>query len=338
MIEKEGSVRIDLIGGTLDIHPINLILKNAVTINLATSIKAKVSVEELDIDGVEIYSSDFELQKTYSFSEFNEENFSTDHFGSLKFLCRIISEFKLNQGAKIILSSGSPPGAGLGGSSTIGLTLYKALCEFTKKDCEAINAINVVKDIEATILDSGMTGYQDYYPAMMGGILALHPRFGKVEVEQLYSPELKKYIEEHVTLIYSGKTRFSGINNWEIYKSFFDKDPHIRKGLATIAELSHSALEAIRKKNFSLLTGIVSQEGEERKKLFPDIVPEDMEKFFLDLKMDIPHLGMKICGAGGGGCFLLLHQPSDREELDSLIKEMDSSFRKIDFKIASGVL
>ena len=46
MVDKhssyEGSVRVDLLGGTLDLNPINLILPNVVTLNLATSLKAKV--------------------------------------------------------------------------------------------------------------------------------------------------------------------------------------------------------------------------------------------------------------------------------------------------------
>ncbi len=333
MIEKTGSVRIDLIGGTLDIHPINLILRNAVTINFATSIVAKVQIEEIDFDGVEIFSTDFEVQKKYTFSEFNDENYFSDHFGNFLFLARIIGYFNHTRGLKITLSSGSPPGAGLGGSSTMGLTLFRALCEFTHSFCDDDHSIEVVKDIEAAVLDSGMTGYQDYYPAAKGGVLALHPGVGKIEVEQLYSPELKKYIEEHMTLMYSGKTRFSGINNWEVYKEFFDKKKSIREGLAKIAELSHEAYNVIRAKNFSKLNHLISLEGEERKKLFPNIVTEEIDDFFLALRKHIPHLGMKVCGAGGGGCFILLHQPNDRDLLKSLLAKSEDGFRELEFRV-----
>ena len=46
----EGSVRVDLLGGTLDLVPINLILPNVVTLNLATSLKAKVTISPIDFD------------------------------------------------------------------------------------------------------------------------------------------------------------------------------------------------------------------------------------------------------------------------------------------------
>lgn len=337
MIEKEGSVRIDLVGGTLDIFPINLILRNAITLNFATDIKSKVQIEEAEIDGVEIISNDLEIQRIFEFSEFNNDNYYSDHFGPLLFLARIIGRFKFNQGLKISLSSGSPPGAGLGGSSTLGLTLFRALCEFTHSFCDDEASIEIVKDIEASILDSGMTGYQDYYPAAKGGILALKPGFGKVHVEQLYSPELKKFIEEHITLIYSGKTRHSGINNWEVYKEFFDKKVSIREGLNTIAKISHEAYEMIKSRNFSKLNYLISLEGEERKKLFPGIVTDEIAEFFHELKAKIPHLGMKVCGAGGGGCFILLHQPSDRDYLEALMKDINRGFRIMDFKVERNI-
>ena len=50
----EGSVRVDLLGGTLDLVPINLILPDVVTLNLATSLKAKAVITSTDFDGVEI--------------------------------------------------------------------------------------------------------------------------------------------------------------------------------------------------------------------------------------------------------------------------------------------
>ena len=36
--------------------------------------------------------------------------------------------------------------------------------------------IEIVGNIEAKSLDCGPTGYQDYYPALYGGVLALIPK------------------------------------------------------------------------------------------------------------------------------------------------------------------
>lgn len=336
-LEKERSVRIDIVGGTLDISPLNLLIPGAITLNLATSIKAKVNISDTDFEGVVLKSTDYELQRKFKFDEFNDENFSTDHFGKLDFLARVIHLFKPTKGLEVEISSGSPPGGGLGGSSTIGITLYLALCDFFEKEEDPELALKKVKDVEAIILKSGPTGYQDYYPALYGGILALHPKPGSIEVEQLYSPELKKYVEEHFTLIYSGETRLSGLNNWEIYKAYFNKDKKTIKSLEDIADLSRQTYDAIKRKNFSLLTNLISQEGEERKRMHPDIITESMDNFYQSLKKEVPHIGMKACGAGGGGCYLLLHQPSDMQMVEDFVKGKDSQIQKLKFTVEKPI-
>ena len=63
----KGSVRVDLLGGTLDLNPINLILDNVVTLNVATSLKAEVTIEESQKEGIEIESKDY--QSTHYFSK-----------------------------------------------------------------------------------------------------------------------------------------------------------------------------------------------------------------------------------------------------------------------------
>ena len=109
----------DLLGGTLDIAPINLIIPNSCTINLATSLETKVQLENIDFQGVEVVSLDYDQTKRFSEEDFKSENWE-ETFGPLIFVARILDYFKVYSGLKIQISSGSPPGAGLGGSSTMG--------------------------------------------------------------------------------------------------------------------------------------------------------------------------------------------------------------------------
>lgn len=44
-VTSQGSVRVDLVGGTLDIEPINLIIKNVITLNVATGLKCPCETE-----------------------------------------------------------------------------------------------------------------------------------------------------------------------------------------------------------------------------------------------------------------------------------------------------
>jgi len=321
MINQKGSVRVDLLGGTLDLNPINLILPNVVTLNLATSLRADVTLEKGDENTIEIISKDYDSHNVFKSSEFTKENIYGNHFDKLTFLIQILDVFKIHGGLKITLQSGSPAGAGLGGSSAMGVTFYAALCKHVNKELDREEAIKIVNSIEGRILDSGPAGYQDYYPALFGGVLGLVPGAGHVEVDQLFTPELKTYLEKNITLVYSGEQRLSGINNWEVYKAFFDKEEHVRSGLEEIARLSQEAYQSIKKSEFENLVSLIAKEGEKRKELFPGIVTPSMEGLLSKVKESCPEAGLKACGAGGGGCFLITHHSTESNTVKSIVKE-----------------
>jgi D-glycero-alpha-D-manno-heptose-7-phosphate kinase len=328
-IEHTGSVRVDLLGGTLDIPPIHLTLPNVVTINLATSLKARVKVKSRNDDMIEVRSLDYDRVDLFSLLDLTSEKVLGDHFGKLNFVMQILFHFNPTKGLEIELSSGSPPGAGLGGSSSMGVTLFSALCQYYKIPLHKERAISIVRDIEARVLDCGPTGYQDYYPAMYGGVLALKAEVGGVSAQQFYSSELKEVLENSLTLVYSGETRLSGINNWEVFKGFVDKKKGVREGLTKISNLSHKAYEALAKKDYSTLISLIAQEGSEREKLFTNIVTPSMNDLRLKIASKVPELGMKICGAGGGGCFLLIHSAKYKDLVRSLVNE--NGMKVLDF-------
>ncbi len=317
-VTSSGSVRVDLVGGTLDIEPINLILENVITLNVATSLKANVELIKTDFDGVEIHSEDYGKIYSWKSSELTTHNILyTDMFKEMSFILQILVLFKINSHLRINLTSGAPAGSGLGGSSAMGVTLYKALCAFTNTDFDVTTAVQRVKGVESRILNQGVAGFQDYYPALTGGILGIVGREGYIEVEQLYTPELKAYLEKHLTLIYSGQSRASGINNWEVYKGFFDKKSEIISGLKTIAEISYQTYLAIKDKRYEEVAPLIAREGVAREDLFPGIATEKIKDFVKEVKLESDVFGTKMCGAGGGGCFLLIHNGESHELIAS---------------------
>jgi len=333
---EEGSVRVDLLGGTLDLDPINLILPKVVTLNVATTLKSKVKISERDDKNVSILSHDYKSETTFSKSDFNFENiYINKYFKELTFVVQILDLFGVDEAITLELSSGAPAGSGLGGSSTMGVVLYKALSEFLGRKFDRQEAISKIRAIEGRILNRGLAGYQDYYPALYGGVLALIPHPGEVEIKQLYDDQLKKFLETHITLVFSGVGRFSGINNWEVYKAFFDGDQKVRQGLAQIALLSHEAYESILTKNFNHLLNLISVEGMEREKLFPNIVAPLIQTMFKEVKKDVLNAGLKVCGAGGGGCFILVHNPEDKEIIRKTINKYKMT--ELEFQICPPI-
>ncbi len=321
-----GSVRVDLLGGTLDLNPINMVLPNVVTLNLATTLKAKVEIEDLEeVDTIEIDSKDYHSKHTFKKSDLIEDRFHSNFFGPLTFVLLIINLFDFKMGLRVTLSSDAPTGSGLGGSSAMGVSLYKALCQHLGLKLDKEKAIRIVNNIEGRILDSGPAGYQDYYPALYGGVLALLPKLKHIEVQQLYTKKLAKVFNDNISLIYSGESRHSGINNWEVYKSFFNKEEKTRRGLLEIAKLSYGAYQALIKEEYDQLLDYIKKEGRERVKLFPGIMSPKMNLLYNELKQSYPNIGLKVCGAGGGGCFLLIHEGVSLTMIEKEVTKLDMS-------------
>ncbi len=329
-----GSVRVDLVGGTLDLEPINLILPNVVTMNVATSLKANVVLNKTNIEEVLIISKDYNKSYSFNKNDFTKEKlFQSNHFKEMTFICQILDLFKIHSNIEIELSSGAPAGSGLGGSSAMGVTLYKALCDFTQTQLDIKEAVLKVKGCESRILNQGVPGYQDYFPALMGGVLGLKGVPGDILCEQLYSNELKEYLEDHITLVYSGISRDSGINNWDVYKSFFDKKEGIRDSMNEIARISYEAYLALKENNFPKLVQLIGEEGQSREKLAAGITPYEIKELFVTLMHEVNNVGIKMCGAGGGGCFILTHNKEDAESISKLVKE--ANMQVLDFSIES---
>jgi D-glycero-alpha-D-manno-heptose-7-phosphate kinase len=331
-VTREGSVRVDLLGGTIDLPPIHLVLENVVTLNVATSLKARATVSSTKKSGVTLSSLDYKKKIHLSKRDILSGEAAKKHKG-LAFVIHLIASAGVSDRAMIEISSNAPAGSGLGGSSAMGVTLYAALMDFLKIRKTREEIIRIVNALEGKILNAGMPGYQDYYPALFGGVLGLVAKPDHIEVRQLFSRDLKDFLERHLTLVYSGQTRHSGINNWEVYKAFFDGNKSVRAGLAEIARLSCEAYKLIESGKFknSKLLNLISREGLVREKLFPAIVTKDMKKLLQTLKRKTKRIGLKVCGAGGGGCFILIHESCDREMIESAV--LTAKMRVLPFDI-----
>ncbi len=216
-----------------------------------------------------------------------------------------------NFGLEITINGDFKVGSGLAGSSALAIAFLKALVVFFKKNIEMIQ---VAQSIEVRILQQGVAGFQDYYPAYYGGFLALKPSYGLIQREQLYTQGLIHFLKKNIVLAFSGVQRKSGAENWKIYKAFFDGDKKIRKALEKLAEISVEGYEALKKKNYSLFLEKVFEDGFLRKKTFLGFEPENITPLRKKIK------DVKFCGAGGGGYFIASSQMRQSIYQDQIVE------------------
>ena len=85
----------------------------------------------------------------------------------------LLQFFAPREGLLIETDSESPAGAGISGSSALMIAATSALARFTERNLTLEQMRVIAQNVEAQII-AVPTGCQDYYPALYGGVSAIH--------------------------------------------------------------------------------------------------------------------------------------------------------------------
>lgn len=300
--------RVDLAGGTLDLWPLHFFIGGAVTVNVAIDIYTSAEITPLNDGKIELVSEDLNLSKTYK----NLEECLNDSDPKLHLLQVQMKYWKPKGGFKLVTKSMSPVGGGLGGSSSLTISLLKAFNLFAKNsELEVHKTVQVAHNLEAEVLNTP-TGTQDYYPAFTGGINILKYSYGGIELEVLDAQTAE--LEKHFLLVNTGKAHHSGLNNFEVMKKAIAKDPQVMKALRDLKVVAEETAEACRKAQWQLLPELFKREYQSRILLAKEFSSPEIEKL-AEVSLQAGAEAVKICGAGGGGCVLVWAKPSHRERV-----------------------
>ncbi|MGE0454147.1 MAG: hypothetical protein AB7O37_17480 [Vicinamibacteria bacterium] len=300
-VEASAPTRIDLAGGTLDIWPLYLFHPGAVTLNVAIDRRAFCRVET-GVDGVSIESKDT-LQKA--------SGRDVDEIiggGALALVAYILRALAVETGVKVVTQSRVPAGSGLGGSSALAVTIAAAVSKAVGRPLDKDALWPVVRDAEAQCIGVP-TGIQDYLAAIHGGVLGVHLEPGAVRVERL--PVDPAAVEESLLLVDAGATRFSGINNWDVFKGQIDGRPGVRESLASIVSVAKRTRQALAERRLGDVAGLIAEEWEARKRLAPGVTSPEIDS----IAAAALEAGgaAKVCGAGGGGMVACWGTPGPRD-------------------------
>ncbi len=176
---------------------------------------------------------------------------------------------------------------------------------------EGEDLVPLVRDLETRLIGIP-AGIQDYYPPIFGGLASLRLEPGRIVRQQLSLP--LQELARHLVIHYSGISHFSGTNNWEIYKRFLDGDTRVRDGLARIASTANKMEQAFESHDLVLVGELLAEEWENRKALIDEVSTPEIDRI-IELAMSSGAIGAKVCGAGGGGCVVMIVDPERRDEV-----------------------
>jgi D-glycero-alpha-D-manno-heptose-7-phosphate kinase len=322
-IEARAPTRIDLAGGTIDIWPLYLLHDGAVTVNAAIDLMATAIVERHAGPEVEIES----LDRGSRFSVASRQRLAAaiaEAPPELEFVVRLAAHYlaassragtESSGGCRIITSCRAPAGSGLGGSSALGIALASALQRHTGTRFSSERLLAVTRAIETQTLRIP-TGEQDYHPALHGGPLALHYTVEGTRVERLAVDAAA--LRERLVLLYTGKSRSSGLSNWDMLKRHLDGDAQVRAAMDGVIRATRDLRAALLAGDFDGVGPALASEWAARKQLSPAVTDPIIDDL-IDTGIGAGALAGKVCGAGGGGCVVLWTRAGRRDEVTSAI-------------------
>lgn len=315
IIEAKAPTRVDLAGSTLDIWPLYLFHPGAATVNVAISRYASCTMEAHVRGDRRIHLISRDTKRKESFASFAAMEGEKRY--QLPLLAEIAKFFRPVGGFTLTTDSEAPTGAGIGGSSAMAVAICAALDRYTGAGRSKEDWIHISRDAEAIVINVP-TGTQDHYPPAFGGAAAIELLPGgehrvelRVNLEEL---------EKRLVVCYTGKPRQHGINNWEVFKAHMDGKGGVRQGLERISQVAQKLRGALEEANWNLAGALMREEWSFRKRNLPTISTPIIDRAIAGARRNGALAG-KVCGAGGGGCVVLLIKPEAREGVECAIRE-----------------
>jgi len=312
-IESKAPTRVDLAGGTLDIWPLYLFHPGAVTVNAAISRYAQCILESHPAGDEAIRLVSLDTNRAESFASFAKlaraKNFR------LPLLAEIVKFFRPEGGFTLTTNSEAPAGAGIGGSSAMAVAICAALDRFIGTGKSKVDWVHISRDAEAVVIRIP-TGMQDHYPPAFGGAAAIELMPGGERRIEL-NVNLDE-LERRLVVCYTGNPRQSAINNWAVFKAHIDGKGAVQGNLERISQIAQSMRAALEAGNWNEVGQLMNVEWQFRRRNLPTISTKKIDRIIANTRRKGALAG-KVCGAGGGGCVVLLIEPDARPRVEKAI-------------------
>jgi D-glycero-alpha-D-manno-heptose-7-phosphate kinase len=307
--------RIDLAGGTVDLWPLYLLVEEAATVNFAINLYTETAVSP---------STDRKWRARERTSGRAQEASSPRDLSRLEgaeIAGRLLDFFRPAEPLTIETHSEAPPQAGLGASSSLGVSIAGALNALTGFRYNDRDLIDIVKDVEVEVLGA-MTGAQDHYPPMYGGASCLW--WEKLRHRREVLSIDSALFEQRFLIAYSHQPHRSGATNWEVVKRFLEGDRGTRQAVEKSGRTAVALRNALVAGNLDRAAVLMGEDWEARRQMAPAVSSPELEAI-IGAACAEGATGVKVCGAGGGGCMVVAAPDGRRGAIEAAILEAGAS-------------
>ncbi|MBL0938699.1 MAG: hypothetical protein IBJ03_07380 [Gemmatimonadaceae bacterium] len=209
----------------------------------------------------------------------------------------------------VSLHSDFPVGAGLGGSSAVGVALAAAFATHAKHSCapERLSELSRATEVD----ELGMAGgFQDHYAAAFGGALGLTLAQARHAAPLPLTRATIACLEHRLTLVYTGESRISAETITAVLDAYAARDAKVVAALDRMAELARLMADALSSGDVSGLAELVSEHWIHQQSLHPRITTDRIQAIERAARHE-GATGFKALGASGGGCVMILSSVND---------------------------
>jgi D-glycero-alpha-D-manno-heptose-7-phosphate kinase len=210
-----------------------------------------------------------------------------------------VASFRPARGLTLTVDAQAPAGSGLGGSSALGIAAGAALARFTGQRLSREDLLRRVMGVETVELRVP-TGNQDYLAALHGGLAAYRHGPEGTTRDPIRAPG---GFERRVVLAYTGEPRESGFSNWDMFRRFVEGERTTVRRMEAIARIARELCSALEAGELDEAGRLVGEEGRLRYRLAPSVATDALVRAGAAAR-SAGALGVKVCGAGGGGCLV----------------------------------
>ncbi len=317
--------RIDLAGGWTDVPRFAEVVPGAV-LNYAVSLYSHARIADIEGDRLRLRSLDYADTTEVDVGQPARDDELHGPFGLVRAALR---RRPIARAVEVLTHSEAPPGSGLGTSAAMGVALIGALGEATGSASDDTTVAETAVALETEDL-SILSGKQDHYASTLGGAQYMTFQGGEVTHTRLaLSATDLAQLRARVVLVYTGSSRLSSDLHEHVVGRFEARHAGLLSTLDEIARIATAARDALVAADYTELARCVSANWDCQKRLYPGITTDEIEQL-ADVGRRNGALGMKACGAGGGGCLAFVSRDGHEAGLAAALADAGAQVLRYD--------
>lgn len=324
LIRSKAPLRLSFAGGGTDVSPYcdergGAVLSSTIdrfafcTISPRTD--GQIAVRSLDLSREERWKVDGNILR---------------YDGNLDLIKAVVNHFDVRQGMDMFLHCEAPPGSGLGGSSTVMVSIIGAMTEWLNQPMSHYEMANLAYKLEREEL--GLRGgRQDQYAAVFGGFNFMEFKGKDVIVTPLrIKGDVLNELHYCMLLAYTGQSRESASIIDDQSKGYCERREGVMEALDASKVLARQMMDALMMGRIERMGEILDQTWEQKKRYTGKVSNERVDKIYRAAKRN-GAIGGKISGAGGGGYMFFICKYDHKHKVANALSKLGAEIAPFNF-------